>query len=312
MLDKIDEQKRQLSYELIKVEVPGKVMRALSSKRVSGADDTLYEKNKLNRFYRTNQLEKDIYIEDTIRQFYTKLTYDEKSLLKYCRDDELLYNHFKRLLDVQLKLEPTYIKGRWYHLFHRLPKSFRKRILRLDGERIVEAFDIPGSDMHMLAKHLERSECHIKGDELLKFQACVLKDMRTVIGKSKATGKATDGAKKIMKIWLNMKPEQYSMIRKGTRMQGLDNLMRLHLHSVWKFVRSRADVWQICMNEEFKAMSVKMVNFLHSLGVKSMTCHDAIYMKRSDMKRFEPGYFKWLFRKLMDYRVIGYNTLMSI
>ena len=123
-----------------------------------------------------------------VTNMYQLLTYDEEALRKYCKGDDVLYIYYKKLLS-RMKEEPVFNKGRFYHPFHRFPKTFRERVLRFNGYRIKEIFDIPGSDLQTLAKVLEdwwdKNELYYTNCQLRKFQEEVQSDLRLKFGKNK-------------------------------------------------------------------------------------------------------------------------------
>jgi len=270
---KINESKLKFAYELKQIEVPVKVFELLGYSDLTNEEDSFYKNRKLNRFNRTNKTKETYYS----LNFYNQLSYSDKDLDLYCKDDDILYLDSKRRLKF-LKNQPTFVKGRWYHPFHEFSKKFRENVLTFEGEHLKEIFDVSASDLHMLAKHLEDEQ--IPQYELIKFQRAVKQDFRTLFGKKK-NGKCTAYVKKAFKVWMNSKKERYDNFRFESLPWRIDEYMKVHFPTVRKYVESTDEIWKLTMNEEFDVMSVKMVNELHKMGVTAFTCHDAIYVKKS-------------------------------
>lgn len=250
-------------------------MKILNVKNVRSEDDYIDFQKKLNRFNRRNHSENEV---SKIRQYYNQLEYDENKLDEYCGNDDFLYNYNKRRL-LRLSQKAKLIKGRWYHPFHEFTKKFRETVLTFEGEHIKEIFDISASDMHMLAKYLENID-DIPQNELIKFQKDVKNDFRKKFG-SRKDGKCTAKVKKAFKVYLNMKKERYDCLRFNSLPAKIDEYFIENYPHIREYVKNTNDIWQISMNEEFNIMSDQMVNELEKHGIKSLTCHDAIYVKQS-------------------------------
>jgi hypothetical protein len=182
-----------------------KMLSSLPSIYVAKPKTDDWKFNKQKRDYKRER--ETIDVENTQ---YQKLTYDEAALEKYCDGDELKEFWYTNKLK-GLKKNPDVIWNRYYHLFHHLPKDFRTQVLRLNGQPIVEAFDVPGSDIHMLAKLLEQYD--IPAKQLEKFQRDVKSDFRKLFGSCKSTGKAKSYVKTAFKKYLNSTKDFYSNIR---------------------------------------------------------------------------------------------------
>lgn len=271
----IDESKRKLKYQLKEIEIPEKIVKILNVKSINNEDDSIDTQKKLNRFNRGNQPKNEV---SKIRYYYNQLQYDENKLNEYCDKDDFLYNYNKRRL-LRLNQQPKFIKGRFYHPFHEFSKNFRETVLTFEGEKIKEIFDISASDMHMLAKYLEQND-DIPLKELIEFQNDVKNDFRKKFGVRK-DGKCTSQVKKAFKVYLNLKKDRYDNFRYNSIASKIDEYFKENYPHIREYIKETDDIWQISMNEEFKIMSDKMVSELEKHGIKSLTCHDAIYVKES-------------------------------
>ncbi len=271
---KINQNKQKFQYSLTQIDIPIKVLNLLNVKNVNEYNEELCLNQKLNRFNREEPLKKN----SPILNFYNQLKYDEKQLDDFCENDDILYNFNKRKL-LKLNQQPKLIKGRLYHPFHEFSKKFRESVLMFENEHIKEIFDISGSDLHMLAKHLE-NVIDIPKDELINFQIDVKNDFRRKFG-IKKNGKCKANVKTAFKVYLNLKKDKYDKFRKGSIASRIDEYFKIRYPSIREYIINTDDIWQIAMNEEYDVMSNKMVEELYRQGIKSFTCHDAIYVKES-------------------------------
>lgn len=289
ILHKIDETKRKLEYRIAEVEIPEKVEKVLRVSGVIVQQGSLDSCAKLNRFNRREYPKREV---SRPVSYYSQLEYDEKKLDEFCDRDEFLYNYSLRRLR-KLRMQPKLIKGRWYHPFHELSKKFRESVLTLDGESLKEVFDIPASDLHMLAKHLENVD-GIPERELIRFQKDVKNDFRRELG-ARRDGKCTAQVKRAFKVYLNMKRDAYSRIREGSIVSKIDSLLEKRCPKIREYIKQTDGIWQIAMDNEFKTMSDKLVSSLSEIGVKALTCHDAVYVKKSvDIPRIREMFYEKL------------------
>ena len=78
-----------------------------------------------------------------------------------------------------------------------------------------------------------------------------------------------------------------------------------------KFIQAHDDIWQICFNREFEIMSDKMVKRCwYERGVKALTCHDALYVKKSDIKKMSDIYR--FFQETVDLQWDRWRVMMSL
>lgn len=279
LIRKINEEKQKFQYKFNKIDVPSKVISI--GKLISISENkTTITKLCLNRYYRTNSP-----IDELIHHtHYNELTYQENQLNSFCKDDEILYNSMKKKLN-RLKNLPVFTKGRFYHVFHNLSKQFREKVLQLDGENIKEIFDISGSDLHMLAKHLENED--IPTNELAKFQNAVKDDFRKLFGIRKRDGKCKKFVKTAFKVYLNSKKSAYSTFRYNSIYHKIDDYFETFFPHIREYIINHDTIWQTAMNEEFEIMSNRLVNKLKKDGIKALTCHDSIYVKISDSNKLK-------------------------
>ena len=194
----------------------------------------------------------------------------------------------------KLNNDPEVYWNRFSHLFHQLSKDFREKILRLDGEPIKEVFDIPASDLHMIAKTIENIDS-IPIKEIKRFQQLVKDDFRKIFGTRK-DGKCTENTKLAFKKYLNKQKNQYSNIRTGSTQYKIDEYFKENIPNVREFIinfkeittdkKTSKALWAECMNLEYETMSIRLRNILdREKHIKSLTCHDSIYVKVSDLKK---------------------------
>ena len=301
VMNEMAELKRRFAYQVEMVEVSDKVIRSLGVDSFRNEDDSPSMQRKLNA-----SAGGVMFLDEcpSVRHYYGQLQYDEKRLDKFCGDDELMYNFYKRRLR-KLDQKPKLVKGRLYHPFHEFSKRFRERVLRLDGERIKEVFDIAASDLHMLAKHLEQYD-DIPIKEIMDFQRDVKSDFRRKFGMKK-NGKCTARVKTAFKVYLNMKSERYDHIKPLTLLSRIDEYFLEHYPNIREYIKSADNIWQVSMDEEFSVMSDKLVNELSERGIKALTCHDSIYVKRTDMMSVPD--IRELFYKKLDF---AYDRAMML
>lgn len=269
LINKIDNSKYKLSYELESIVVPQKIIDITKYSSISGEDDFL-KVRKLNRFNGWNQFETNFY--------YNQLKYDEKSLNEFCNNDDFLYIHFKKKLN-SLQNDPKFIKGRYYHAFHEFSKDFRENVLRFEGEKLKEIFDVTACDLHMLAKLMENQKIPVK--ELKRFQKEVKSDFRKKFGVRKKDGKCTSFVKLAFKVYMNSKKSFYDNIRFGSLCWKIDQYFQMNFPTVREYLIDHDCFWQEMMNMEFATISDEMFEKLKHRKIKSFTCHDAIYVKES-------------------------------
>jgi hypothetical protein len=275
LINQINDKKYKFKNYIISIELPKIICSILKDAFNAYNEKINSKKSNLNTYYRDSPIEKLF----NIKNYYQELDYNENDLNKYCGDDDFLYNKNKMLLN-KMEFPAKYIKGRFYHPFHIFSKSFRENVLRFEGEKIKEIFDVSGSDLHMLAKHLE-SVKSIPYRELIKFQQEVKDDFRTKFG-IKQNGKCKSCVKTSFKVYLNMKKEKYSNIRYNSTCFKIDQYFKENYPNIREFIINTDNIWQLAMEREFETISQSMVNYLKSKNdVKSITCHDAIYVKES-------------------------------
>lgn len=239
---------------------------------------------------------------------YQQLTYDEEELINYCAGDELMEHYYRQKLK-DLKRNPDVIWNRYYHLFHHLPKEFRTEVLRFNGKPIIEAFDVPGSDIHMFAKLIEKYD--IPAKELERFQRDVKADFRTLFGKCKRTGKAKSYVKTSFKKYMFAKKDFYNNIRTGSTCWHIDQYFQEHYPSIrqllidWQEVnlngKCTKGLWADSMLQEFETISVRMTNLLYKeKHMLCLTCHDAIYLTEDDAENITEAELKDLFYASLD------------
>ena len=248
-----------------------------------GADETKLDK-EYNRTITTEEMK---------NTEYSKLTYDEEALKEYCCGDEMMEVFLRNKLR-KLNNDPEVYWNRFSHLFHQLSKDFREKVLRLDGEPIKEVFDIPASDLHMIAKTIENIDS-IPIKEIKRFQQLVKDDFRKIFGTRK-DGKCTENTKLAFKKYLNKQKNQYSNIRTGSTQYKIDEYFKENIPNVREFIinfkeittdkKTSKALWAECMNLEYETMSIRLRNILdREKHIKSLTCHDSIYVKVSDLKK---------------------------
>jgi hypothetical protein len=198
--------------------------------------------------------------------------------IEFCEDDEWKEIYLRKTLR-RLKDDAVWKFGRWYHAFHRLSKECREKVLRFEGEHIKEIFDVSGSDMHMLAKHLENEDIPV--GELMRFQKDVISDFRKLFGARKYDGKCTSRVKTAFKVYFNSNKSFYKHIKQGSICSRIDEWFKMHYPTIRDYIANKEDLWKDVMESEFNVVSKKMFKELSRRGIKSLTCHDAIYVKES-------------------------------
>jgi hypothetical protein len=268
-------------------------------------DDVIHEEkfNKSKREYKKTYEDKDME-----KTNYQLLTYDETALEDYCVGDELMEHYYRQKLK-DLKRNPDIIWNRYYHLFHHLPKDFKTHVLRFNGKSIVEAFDVPGSDMHMFAKLIENYD--IPARELERFQRDVKSDFRTLFGKCKRTGKAKSYVKTAFKKYMFAKSDFYNNLRIGSVCWHIDQHFQEHYPAIrqllidWQELKlnnkETKSLWADAMLMEFETISVRMTNLLmQKKHMPCLTCHDAIYLTEDDAERISEAELRDLFYTALD------------
>ena len=212
------------------------------------------------------------------KSYYSDLKFSEKSLRLFCNGDEWKEIELRRRL-YRLKDEPAWKSGRWYHAFHWLSKECREQVLRFEGEHVKELFDVSGSDINMLAKHLEKED--IPAIELMRFQRDVMRDFRKDFGTRRRDGKCTAKVKQAFKVYLNSSKAFYYAIRGDSICKKIDEWFKLRYPTIREYIASHDRIWEDVMLNEFEVVSKKMFRELQKRGIKALTCHDAIYVKES-------------------------------
>jgi len=212
--------------------------------------------------------------------FYNELQFDEDSLKSFCKDDDI-QEHFLRKDLKKLNDPPKLVKGRWYHSFHSFTKKFRETVLRLDGKKLKERFDVSGSDLHMLAKILE-DEKDIPWRELRRFQLDVMNDFRKKFG-ARRDGKCKAQVKRAFKVYLNSKEPFYWSIRGSSICKKIDGYFEQNFPSIRDYIIHKDEIWLDLMNAEFKYVSDGLVRELYEKHrAKALTCHDSVWIKEDE------------------------------
>lgn len=256
-----------------------------------------------NKIYKRTIKECDIEM-----TFYSKLTYDEQALIEFCDGDDLLENTLRIKLK-DLSKPPRVVWNRYYHLFHTLGKEFREHVLRFNGKKLFEVFDIPGSDLHMLAKALEKTD--VKEKELIKFQKDVKQDFRKLFGTCKKTGKATKTVKTAFKKYLFQTKECYDNIRKDSTVWYIDQYFQENYPNIREQIiewgetdisgKTTKSLWADMMMEEFETVSVRLSSLLYNRKhMYSFTCHDAVYLTEDDAEEITENEIKEMFYEALD------------
>ena len=267
------------------------------------AQPTTDEDNKLNRNYK-----RELKYEDLEMTEYQNLSYDEDALKQYCNGDELMEYYFTEQLK-KLKHPPKFIWNRYYHLFHQLSREFREQVLRFHGKKIIEVFDVPGSDMHMFAKLIESTD--VKEKDIIKFQYDVKHDFRTLFGICKRTGKANAYVKTAFKKYFNSKKNFYSNIRGGSICWHIDQYFQDNYPSIrellinWEELditgETKKGLWADMMWKEFEVISTRLSNLLwKEKQMHCFTCHDAVYLTEDDAENITEKEIKEMFYEALD------------
>lgn len=240
---------------------------------------------------------------------YEKLSVDYISLLKLMKGDAVGAMLKAMKLQASFKRAPHLKSGRWWHPFHFTSKKLRRALL-LDGEKITEAFDVAGSDLHFLCKIMEQSgkfTSQSLKQELLAFEEEVKNDFRKKFGVSKATGKCFKKSKTAIKVLLNMSREPVL-----SEDEGLEDIPESKVSKLKSFLFSSSRAGQIAkwifknfphvfmflgydnknlwlkLNEaETETISGKMKKKLEERKIESLPLHDAIYIKVSDVGKVD-------------------------
>lgn len=261
------------------------------------------EQEPENKIYKRTIKECDIEM-----TFYSKLTYDEQALTEFCDGDDLLENTLRIKLK-ELSNPPKIVWNRYYHLFHTLSKEFREHVLRFNGKKIIEVFDVPGSDLHMIAKALEKTT--VKEKELIKFQKDVKQDFRKLFGVCKKTGKATKTVKTAFKKYLFQRHDAYSNIRKDSTVWYIDQYFQENYPNIREQIiewgetdisgKTTKSLWADMMMEEFETVSVRLTSLLYNRKhMYSFTCHDAVYLTEDDAEEITEKEIKEMFYEALD------------
>lgn len=215
---------------------------------------------------------------DTISKKYCELTVDEDSFAEEFKNDWFGHQYWRRRLE-RLKTPASFKDGRFYHEFHLLSKRLRELLLRHDGKKLKEIFDIRGADLHMLAKAAEK---FAPAKEMLAFQKDVISDFRKRFGVRKRDGRCTAKVKQAFKVYLNSKRDFYDLIRYGSICWKIDEYFKEKYPTIREYIISHNDIWKTSMKEEFEVVSCKMSKELARRGIASFSCHDALYVHEDE------------------------------
>lgn len=272
---RIRQVRHKMKYKTTEVELPRKLEKLVVECEKVAASRKL--NTNLVQETRTDVIDKHSCPVDRLN-YYTDLNFSEKSLKEFCEDDEWKEIYLRKTLR-RLKDDAVWKFSRWYHAFHRLSKECREKVLRFEGEHIKEIFDVSGSDMHMLAKHLENEDIPV--GELMRFQKDVINDFRKLFGARKSDGKCTSRVKTAFKVYFNSNKSFYRHIKQGSICSRIDEWFKMHYPTIRDYIANKEDLWKDVMESEFDVVSKKMFKELSRRGIKSLTCHDAIYVKES-------------------------------
>lgn len=259
------------------------------------------EKKKLNEFFPdkiithdqeyfdifSKNLQKNIEKQD-IRDFYSKIEVDLSELKKYCKNDELVYYTWLARFKKKINEKPKYKKGRIYHIFHSLPKEFRENVVKVNGCKLVEVFDIPAADLHMMAKYLEEPKYHIPEGELLEFQKQVKTDFRKKIEVDSETGKCTKRCKEAFKMFFNLQSKKAYLHDHGEIFNDVYRYFREHFPHICNWIIGEKKIWKLGAEAEYEVVSKAMFKKLLKQGIFILTCHDAIYVMDRDVDKVKP------------------------
>lgn len=222
------------------------------------------------------------------------LTVDDDSLCeliglsgKYQKNDPC-FLVLKHKFVSELMRDPSFKKNRFYHFFHRLKKEWRK-CLRMNGEEIFEVFDIAGCDTKAIAKLAEKeAKTPEEKRELAEFQRDVVSDyVRKFAGTNKRTGKCFARIKLAWKIYLfgdydRSWFDNLSKRNEKNALRMIDSLMKEKYPSIRNYIIEHKDIWFDMMGLETECISKGVCKDLLDMGIPSVTCHDAVYIKKSD------------------------------
>lgn len=236
------------------------------------------------------------------------LTVDDKDLYKVLNLSKNNYKNDPYFLIVKhqlvnnLKKEAVYKNGRFYHPFHNIPKKWRK-CLRFYGEKIVELFDIAGSDVKSVAKLYENlADTPEKKKELHDFQIAVQSDQfRKQFGINKKTGKCHKRIKTALKKYFfnddkfggrfNTKKEWFdsfhTLKKSSSALRMIDELMIAKYPNIREWITTFKDFWKDMNELETACISNGVCQDLLSIGIPSITCHDAVYVRVSDAEKLK-------------------------
>ena len=161
----------------------------------------------------------------------------------------------------------------------------REQVITFNGEKLVEIFDIPAADLHMMANYLEYdNNVTVPESELLEFQKKTKEDFRKQFGIDEKTGKCTKTVKEAFKIYFNLQDERkYKWTSKIVKT--IDNYFKTHFPTIREWIIHTKDIWKRGAEEEYKIVSCKMFKQLIQIGIFNISCHDAIYVLKSDAER---------------------------
>ena len=221
------------------------------------------------------------------------MTCDNKALKRFWKKDEVELLRYENLM-TKLSQDAKFSDYRYYHVFHQLPKQFREDVLRFDGEQIKEIFDITAADMWMMTKYIEETYSDlIPSEEMKSFEHAIKMDIRKIFG-TKKDGKCKKLVKQAFKIFLNGKKKAENFnddfdpeYREGSILSKIDQFFKCMFPNVRRAIMTTKDFWKIYFKMEYEIVSDKMFNYLKDRGIYSLTCHDAIYVKKSDLESIQ-------------------------
>lgn len=231
---------------------------------------------------------------------YTSLDYDMDALKEWFNthklDDYDKWRIWKQL--GTLRKAAIEKDNRLYHVFHQFSKEFRCSVLRFEGEPLVEIFDISASDNHALAERIQTDPVlrrEIPVEERIRFQYAVKNDFRKILGIG-ANGKCLPEVKHCIKVCLfNTNQKFYNQVfaglyaRRGKMSYNARFMifMKMYFPHIEPLVERTTDHWKCMFDMEMRTITNGACQDLANMGIKSITCHDAIYVKKSDVEKYK-------------------------
>lgn len=286
-------------------------------------EDILQCKNNKQKHYK-QQLEElttpiDFNPNSTFEERYSYLYWDKKILklsiknkhlstvLSYLKHQSASHKEEERYLN-----EEDYNENRYYHAFHRTPKGLRESVM-LNGDRLVEAFDVHQCFYVLMCKLLEKCN-DIDYDELMKYEILVgYGDLYTTILRylrtepeyannkmlSLDTKTARNYIKEEIQRWRNMLPKRVEG-QKGI-IEGIDMFYKTYFPTIRDFIlnyhterqqkkKNNCKVKQLqcdCIKIETEIMSHRVCERLEQYGVYAITLHDGVYIRNCDKEMLD-------------------------